>query len=70
MHYPGRISGTGLANPDFKVMAESFGAVGFFADRTEDVLPAIEAALNAGRPALVHIKQSLADIAPGKTLAL
>ena len=70
MHYPGRISGTGLANPDFKVMAESFGAAGFFADRTEDVLPAIEAALNAGRPALVHIKQSLADIAPGKTLAL
>ena len=70
MHYPGRVSGTGLSNPDFKAMAESFGAAGFFADRTEDVLPAIEAALAAGRPALVHIKQSLADIAPGKTLAL
>lgn len=70
MHYAGRVSGTDLSNPDFKAMAESFGAAGFFADKTEDVLPAIEAALAAGRPALVHIKQSLADIAPGKMLAL
>ncbi len=70
MHYPGRVSGTGLANPDFKAMAESFGAAGFFADTTQGAIAAIDEALKAGRPALVHIQQSLADIAPGKTLAL
>jgi acetolactate synthase-1/2/3 large subunit len=68
--YPGRVSGTGLANPDFKVMAESFGAAGFFVDRTEDFMPALDAALIAGRPAVIHVKQSLADIAPGKTLTV
>jgi acetolactate synthase-1/2/3 large subunit len=66
--YPGRVSGTQLANPDFKVMAESFGAAGFFVDRTEDFMPALEAALEAGRPAVIHVKQSLLDIAPGKQI--
>lgn len=68
MHYPGRVSGTELVNPDFKLMAESFGAAGFFVEKTEDFMPALEAALEAGRPALIHIKQSMHDIAPGKTL--
>ena len=66
--YPGRVSGTGLSNPDFKVMAESFGAAGFFVDRTEDFMPALEAALEAGRPAVIHVKQALTDIAPGKRI--
>jgi len=66
--YPGRVSGTGLANPDFKAMAESFGAAGFFVDRTEDFMPALDAALQVGRPAVIHVKQSLADIAPGKRI--
>ncbi len=69
MHYPGRVSGTELANPDFKVMAESFGAAGFYVERTVDFMPALEAALKADRPALIHIKQSVRDIAPGKTLS-
>lgn len=68
--YPSRVSGTALSNPDFKMMAESFGATGFYVERTEDFMPALEAALDAGRPALIHVRQSLADIAPGKTLAL
>lgn len=66
--YPGRVSGTQLANPDFKTMAESFGSAGFFVDRTEDFMPALDAALSAGRPAVIHVKQSLADIAPGKSI--
>ncbi|MEQ8434327.1 MAG: thiamine pyrophosphate-binding protein [Oceanicaulis sp.] len=68
--YPGRVSGTDLSNPDFKMMAEACGCAGFFVDRTEDFAPALEAALKAGRPALIHVKQSLADIAPNKTLSL
>jgi acetolactate synthase-1/2/3 large subunit len=66
--YPGRVSGTQLANPDFKVLAESFGAAGFFVERTEEFMPALEAALQAGRPAVIHVKQDLADIAPGKRI--
>lgn len=66
--YPGRVSGTGLSNPDFKAMAESFGAAGFFVDKTEDFMPALDAALAAGRPALIHVKQALTDIAPGKRI--
>jgi acetolactate synthase-1/2/3 large subunit len=68
--YPGRVSGTDLSNPDFKMMAEACGCAGFFVDKTEDFAPALEAALKAGRPALIHVKQSLADIAPNKTLSL
>jgi acetolactate synthase-1/2/3 large subunit len=51
-------------------MAESCGCAGFFVDRTEDFMPGIGRRLNAGKPALIHVKQSLADIAPGKTLTL
>lgn len=70
LHYPGRTSGTGLVNPDFKAMAESFGAAGFYVDETDDFLETLEAALAADRPALIHVKQDLADIAPGRTLSL
>jgi len=68
--YPGRVSGTSLSNPDFKLLAEAIGCEGFFVDRTEDFARALEAALSAGRPALIHVRQSLADIAPGKTLSV
>jgi len=68
--YPGRVSGTDLSNPDFKMMAEACGCAGFYVDRTEDFEAAFDAALAAGKPALIHVKQSLADIAPGKTLSL
>lgn len=67
--YPGRVSGTDLCNPDFAAMAEAFGCAGFFVDRTEGFADALDAALKAGRPALIHVKQSLADIAPGKTIS-
>ena len=51
-------------------VAEACGCAGYFVDKTEDFADALEQALNAGRPALIHVKQSLADIAPGKTLTL
>jgi len=66
--YPGRVSGTGLVNPDFAAMAESFGAAGFYVERTQEFEPAFDAAMKAGRPALIHVRQLLEDIAPGKRL--
>ena len=36
-HYPGRVSGTELGNPDFAALAEAFGCHGEAVARTEDV---------------------------------
>lgn len=69
-HYPGaaRTIATDLRNPDFVAWAEAFGAFGVRCERTEDFPAALEAARNAGRPALVHLITSAEDIAPGRTI--
>ena len=56
--YPGRVSGSDLFNPDFARLAEAFGFVAFKADSTEQVGPALDAAIAAGRPALLHLRLS------------
>ncbi|MFG6464735.1 thiamine pyrophosphate-binding protein [Roseateles sp. DXS20W] len=56
--YPGRVSGSDLFNPDFAKLAEAFGFVAFKADRTEQVGPALDAAIAAGKPALLHLRLS------------
>lgn len=70
-HYPGgaRTIATDLRNPDFVAYAEAFGAFGVRCERTEDFPAALEAARNAGRPALVHLITSAEDIAPGRTIS-
>ncbi|MGY6627777.1 MAG: thiamine pyrophosphate-dependent enzyme [Oceanicaulis sp.] len=67
--YPGRVSGTGLVNPDFKMMALSFGMAAWYVAATDEFLPALEDALASGRPSLIHVRQSPEDIAPGKRLS-
>jgi acetolactate synthase-1/2/3 large subunit len=54
--YPGRVSGSDLFNPDFAALARAYGWHGDFVDRTEAFEPALERALAAGRPALLHLK--------------
>jgi acetolactate synthase-1/2/3 large subunit len=44
-----------LYNPDFAALARSFGAEGVRVERPGDFAPALEAALTAGRPALVEV---------------
>lgn len=56
--YPGRVSGSDLFNPDFAKLAEAFGFVAFKADSTEQVGPALDAAIAAGKPALLHLRLS------------
>ena len=69
-HYPGaqRVIATDLKNPDFVKYAEAFGAFGIRCERTEDFPAALEAARNAGRPAVVHLITSAEDIAPNRTI--
>ncbi len=67
--YPGRVSSTDLRNPDFAAYARSFGAWGATVTKTEEFAPAFKEALAQNTPSLLHVKTSVDDIMPGKTLA-
>jgi len=68
-HYPGRVSGTDLRNPDFVALAESYGAFGERVERTGDFPAALERALASGRPALLHLVVDPESITPRQTLS-
>ena len=68
-HYPGRVSGTDLVNPDFAAYARAFGAAGFTVERTEDFEAAFEAAARENRPSIIHIKTDVEAITPSTTLS-
>jgi acetolactate synthase-1/2/3 large subunit len=68
-HFPGRISATDLRNPDFAAYARAFGAWGATVETTADFAPAFAEARRAGKPALLHVKTSVEDISPGRTLS-
>jgi acetolactate synthase-1/2/3 large subunit len=68
-HYPGRVHGTGLTNPDFAAFARSFGAHGETVERTADFLPAFERAVASQRPAVIEIRLTQEMSTPGATLA-
>ncbi|KQY81730.1 thiamine pyrophosphate-binding protein [Pelomonas sp. Root1444] len=56
--YPGRVSGSDLFNPDFAKLAEAFGFAALYAENTGQVGPALDAAIAAGKPALLHLRLS------------
>jgi acetolactate synthase-1/2/3 large subunit len=67
-HYPDRITGTRLKNPDFSAYAAAFGGYGERVERTEEFAPAFERALASGKPAILHCLLDQQAITPGKTL--
>ncbi len=67
--FPGRKVGTDLNNPDFAALAESFGARGFRAEKPEQFLPALKAALAADRPAVIEVVTDLEVISVAATLS-
>jgi acetolactate synthase I/II/III large subunit len=67
--YPGRVSGTDLANPDFAAFARSFGCFGETVERTADVEPAFERAVASGLPAVVALCVDPEAISPRWTIA-
>ena len=67
-HYPGRVSGTDLVNPDFAALARAFGAHGVVVERTEDFAAAFDEALAWGRPALVELRVDPEALTPRQTL--
>jgi acetolactate synthase I/II/III large subunit len=67
--YPGRVSATGLRNPDFAAYARAFGGFGALVERTEDFAAAFKDAQASGRPAILHLKVDPEAITPGATIA-
>jgi len=67
--YPGRVSGTGLANPDFAAYARAFGGHGERVERTAEFAPAFQRALASGKPAVLELRIDPEAITPSATLA-
>jgi acetolactate synthase-1/2/3 large subunit len=66
--YPGRVSGTALANPDFAALARAYGGHGERVERTEEFAPAFARATASGKPALIHILLDPEAITPTRSL--
>ena len=66
--YPGRVSGTELANPDFAAYARAFGGHGDRVERTADFAPAFQRAVASGKPAILELKIDPEAITPSATL--
>jgi acetolactate synthase-1/2/3 large subunit len=54
--YPGRVSGTTLANPDFAAWGRAFGAHAETVTATDEFVPAWERAVASGRPAVIVLR--------------
>ncbi|MCP1168084.1 thiamine pyrophosphate-binding protein [Limimaricola litoreus] len=67
-HYPGRVSGTALANPDFAALAEAYGGHGEVVERDADFAPAFERARRSGRVAVIELRVDPAALSTGQTL--
>jgi acetolactate synthase-1/2/3 large subunit len=67
-HYPGRVVGTDLRNPDFVAYARAFGAHGALVERSEDFAGALDEALGCGRPAVIELRVDPQAITPRQTL--
>ena len=68
-HYPGRVSGTDLANPDFAALAQAHGAHGETVERTAEFPAAFGRALASGRPALLSLRVDPEALTPVATLS-
>jgi acetolactate synthase-1/2/3 large subunit len=67
--YPGRVSATGLRNPDFAAYARAFGGFGATVERTADFAAAFAEAQKSGKPAIIHLKVDPEAITPAATIA-
>jgi acetolactate synthase I/II/III large subunit len=67
--YPGRISATGLKNPDFAAYARAFGGFGATVETTAEFAAAFTAAQASGKPAIIHVKVDPEAITPATTIS-
>jgi acetolactate synthase I/II/III large subunit len=68
-HFPGRVSGTDLACPDFVRLAQSFGAYAERVETTDAFAPAFERALDAQGSAVLELRVDRNQITPDRRLS-
>lgn len=67
--YPGRVSGTTMANPDFPALARAYGFHGERVERTEDFPAAFARALASPSGAVLDLDISAEAVTPRQTLS-
>jgi acetolactate synthase I/II/III large subunit len=67
--YPGRVSGSDLFNPDFAALARAYGWAAERIDTTAQIEPAVQRAVAAAGPTLLHVKLDTDVITTRTTLA-
>jgi acetolactate synthase-1/2/3 large subunit len=67
--FPGRVSGTGLANPDFAALARAYGCWAEIVTTTGDFAPALDRALAQRGVRLLHLRTDVEAITAGTTLS-
>ncbi len=67
--YPGRVSGTEMANPDFAALARAHGFMGERVERTEDFPAAFARALASGTGAVLDLAVSAEALTPRETMS-
>jgi acetolactate synthase I/II/III large subunit len=67
-HYPGRVSGTDMFNPDFAALARAYGGHGERVERTEDFPAAYARARESGLPAVIELVLDPNALAPRQDL--
>ena len=67
--YPGRVSGTALANPDFAALARAYGGHGERIERQQDFAAAFDRARASRLPAVIELVLDPEALTPGATLS-
>ena len=67
--HPGRVSGTGLTNPDFAKFIQAFGGHGEVVTHTADFTPAFQRATASGRPAVIELRMNPEQITTRTTIS-
>ncbi len=68
-HFPGRVHGTDLVNPDFAAYARAFGGFGAIVEKTEEFAGAFEAAQASGLPSILELRLDPQAITPRQSLS-
>jgi acetolactate synthase-1/2/3 large subunit len=68
-HYPGRVHGTHLVNPDFVMLAKAYGAAAERIGCTEDFPAAFARATAVGTPALIELRTDPEVVSPRATIS-
>jgi len=68
-HYPERVSGTNMINPDFSLLAKAYGIFSAKIENNHEFAPALEQAMNEPGPSLLHLVLDEEVITPGQTIS-